>query len=335
MAAQSLHGTLGNQSLRISNAETSGSFGDQTFSRPLADEAGESGALDNGLSGGVRQARFEAKWVFAPAVAEIQEGLSVVASPDRGDGSRMSWVEMADTGAPGGLEVNFFDVQGHSPVGTANFVAAPVAAGLSRGEPHTIKLTIDFLDGESNDVVKIYVDGQLGRTGTTWEDYYRFDPEALPEGGPRTVDSVLFRTSGAAATATKGKGFLIDGVRLVSGAVPVTPTPPTAESQLYDGNKDCADLAPDGVTWEDFKIDAAPDNGEHQDPDSDLVITISNASDQTFDWHLPTTTWRPSSSRAAAAASSSSTPATPTSPTRGCTRRSAIDPAISISTSAM
>jgi len=36
--------TFDGQSLRISNAVTSGSFGDQTFSKPLQEEAGETNA---------------------------------------------------------------------------------------------------------------------------------------------------------------------------------------------------------------------------------------------------------------------------------------------------
>src|SRR5437764_8530586 len=42
---------FGSQALRISDAVTSGSFGDQTFSPGLAGEAGESGAANAGRSG--------------------------------------------------------------------------------------------------------------------------------------------------------------------------------------------------------------------------------------------------------------------------------------------
>lgn len=218
----------GSRSLRISNAVTSGSFGDQTFSRSLIDEAGELGALDNGLSGGTRQPHFEAQWIFASTVPNAEQpGLSVVASPDRGDGARMSWVQMVDT--PAGLAVNFYDVQGTA--NPANFVGpTPIAGGLDRSVAHTIKLSMDFFDGPSNDVVKIYVDGTLRHTGTSWENYYIFDPESQAEGiGSRTVDSLLFRTGGAAAPATLGKGFLIDNLTLSSGPIP----PPECTDVCY------------------------------------------------------------------------------------------------------
>ena len=52
---------LGAQSLRSSNAFTTGAFGDQLFSAELGDEAGEApDALAEGESGGVRQDEFDA-----------------------------------------------------------------------------------------------------------------------------------------------------------------------------------------------------------------------------------------------------------------------------------
>ena len=124
------YATFGTKSLRISNAVTSQSFGDQTFSKSLVDEAGETTATNGGVSGGTRQTSFAAQWDFASTVPGAEQpGLSVVASPDRGDGSRMSWIQMADT--PSGLQVNFFDVQGTT--NPANFVGPTlVAGGLSR-----------------------------------------------------------------------------------------------------------------------------------------------------------------------------------------------------------
>ncbi|HEX5774502.1 MAG TPA: hypothetical protein VFY28_00890 [Candidatus Paceibacterota bacterium] len=198
--------SFGTKALRISNAITSGSFGDQTFSKSLVNEAGEASAEGGGLSGGVRQPYFEAEWQFASAVPGAEQpGLSVVASPDRGDGARMSWVQMADTS--NGLAVNFYDFQ------EGEFVQTSVATGLARNVPHTIKITMEFVAGPANDIVKVYVDGTLRHTGTSWEDYFR-----EVEGNPtRTVDSILFRTAGPAAPATSGAGFFIDGLSLASG----------------------------------------------------------------------------------------------------------------------
>jgi hypothetical protein len=199
--------TFGTQSLRISNATTSGCFHDHTFSKSLVNSAGETSADNGTTAGGVRQNYFEAQWQFASTVPGAEQpGLSVVASPDRGDGARMSWVQMADT--PTGLEINFFDYQ----KSVHDFVSTNVASGLDRTVPHTIKITMNFVDGAEDDVVRVYVDGVLKHTGTSWEDFYR-EQETNPS---RTVDSILFRTGGAAAPATLGKGFLIDNLSLNS-----------------------------------------------------------------------------------------------------------------------
>lgn len=224
--------SFADRSFRISNAVTSGSFGDHTFSKPLVDEAGEATADNGGMSGGTRQPYFEVSWDFASTVPTAEQpGLSTVASPDRGDGARMSWVQMLDT--PTGIDINFFDVQGVDPSGPpapcfqcANFVMTNVATGLDRTVPHNIKLTMNFIDGESNDIVEVFVDGTLVHTGGSWEDYYTMDTESspMPPMVSRTVDSILFRTAGAAAPATAGKGWLIDNLSTFSGPVPVLAT---------------------------------------------------------------------------------------------------------------
>jgi hypothetical protein len=228
--------SFGTQSLRISNAVTSGSFGDQTFSRRLDNAAGETTADENGFSlGGVRQNHFEAQWQFAPAVSEAQPGLSVVASPDRGDGSRMSWVQMTDDGSA--LAVNFYDVQGTD--NPANFVSSSVATGLSRTVPHTIKITMDLVDGPSNDVVKVYVDGVLKKTGTSWENYYRFDTQDATYTSVPIVNRILFRAGGTAAPLTLGNGFLIDDFSLKSSTLAGTPCAFTTSGTTMTLVADC------------------------------------------------------------------------------------------------
>lgn len=194
------------QSLRMSNAVTSGCFGDQTFSKPVPVGAGETTAQDlTGSTSSARQTSFEAEWSFASTVPGAEQpGLSVVASPDRGDGARMSWIQMTDT--PAGLEVNFYDYQ--QAVG--DFVFTNVIGALSRTVPHTIKVVMEFIEGPANDVVKVFVDGAQLHTGTSWEDYFR-DQEGNPT---RTVNRILFRTSGAAVAATANNGFVVDNMSL-------------------------------------------------------------------------------------------------------------------------
>lgn len=229
--------SFGAQSLRISNARTSGCFGDQTFSASTADDAGESDAASGGLSGGTRRGTFVAEWSVASAVPGAQQpGLQFVASPDRGDGARMGWIQVAD-GATG-LDVNFYDYQSGvvEPGCTSgsNFVFTSVAAGLDRTVSHTIRIEVEMPDGPANDVLRLYIDGALAHTGTTWEDYFR-ECEGTPVS--RTVDSILFRTAGAAAPGTLGKGFLIDNVSIRTlDATSLSATPVVADlgaGQVY------------------------------------------------------------------------------------------------------
>jgi hypothetical protein len=212
--------TFGSQSLRISNAITSGSFGDQTFSKRTPNYAGET-TSDCSIycqPTATRQRHFELEWDFASTTpAAEQSGLAVTASPDRGDGSRMSFVRMRDNVS--GLAVDFVDVQGVSRIppacGEANFTETTVATGLDRTGLHTIKITMDLLEGPSNDIVKVYVDGSLRHTGTSWEDYFRYDCEAVAHlGKPPIVNRILYRTGGVAAPATALHGFVLDNLSL-------------------------------------------------------------------------------------------------------------------------
>lgn len=235
--------SFGAQSLRISNAVTSGGFGDQTFSKRLANEAGETAAY-TAAPAGTRQKSFVAQWSFASTVPDAEQpGLSITASPDGGDGGRMSWVQMADT--PSGLEVNFYDYQDVAPYGSLanpadgrgtgdDFVFSSLASGLARNVPHQIRMEMDLLDGPHNDVVRVYVDGLLKHTGTSWEDYFRWmqgpdDPEqTAPVHESRTIRAMLFRAGGTAAPTTAGNGFLIDNLSTTSA----TPAPMASTNDI-------------------------------------------------------------------------------------------------------
>lgn len=216
--------TFGSKALRISNAVTSGCFGDQTFAKPLVDAVGEIDSTDGAFSRGTLQSSFEMQFDLASAtpLAE-QPGLFMSVSPDRGDGSRMSYVGFEDT--PGGTNIIFYDVQGEGAL--ADFVLTDLGT-YDRSTVHAVRLTLDAVDGPSNDVVKVWVDGVLKHTGTSWENYYRFDPEASAEQSPRIVKSVIFRTGGTAVPATLGLGYLVDNLSLNSGPTgPVLVGPPT------------------------------------------------------------------------------------------------------------
>lgn len=215
---------FGDKSLRISNAVTSGCFGDMTFAKPLVDAVGETGATAGSFSVGTRQTHFETQFDIASTKpTEVQPGLFMSVSPDRGDGSRMSYLGFEDTA--GGINIIFYDVQGTD--NPANFV--PTNLGTYSRTPHTIKLTLDTLDGPSNDVVKVWIDEALVHTGKSWENYYRYDNEANAEQTPRIVKTVIFRTGGGAAPGTVGNGYLVDNLSLSSS------TPLNDKNQCKNG----------------------------------------------------------------------------------------------------
>lgn len=217
---------FGSQSLRISNAVTSGCFGDMTFAKPLTDAVGETGATAGSFSVGTRQTHFEMQFDIASTKpTEEQPGLFMSVSPDRGDGSRMAYVGFEDVAE--GINIIFYDVQGTG--NPANFVLADL--GVYSRTPHTIKLTLDTLDGPSNDVVKVWIDGVLVHTGTSWENYYRFDSEASAEQSVRIVKTAIFRTGGGAAPGTAGFGYLVDNLSLSSGPIPPVLTSPSGKNE--------------------------------------------------------------------------------------------------------
>jgi hypothetical protein len=225
---------FGGQSLRISNAVTSGSFGDQTFSPSLANEAGEADALNGGFSGGTRQPHFEAQFDLASTTKAEQPGMVMSVSPDRGDGARMSYLRFVDQAD--GIHVFFDDVTDPSHATNAdNFNESDIAT-LSYATSHTIKFSIDFVNGPDNDVVRVNIDGSLAKTGTTWEDYYRFDTESNPTlaNNSRTVDSLLFREGGTAVAANAGNGYLVDNLSLLSGPIVAPVTLPKTKDQCMN-----------------------------------------------------------------------------------------------------
>lgn len=190
---------FGTQALRLSNAVTSGAFGDQTFSPTLMEPVGESQS----------NKYFETSFNIGSTQATQQAGLFMSVSPDDGNGSRMSYVGFDDQGD--GIHVIFYDVTDNGPLGaTANFNETDVAT-IDRTQAHAIKLTVETVPGAANDIVNLYVDGVLKHTGASWEDYYRYDPEQAGNGNNvPSISNVLFREGGPAAPGTAGNGYLVD-----------------------------------------------------------------------------------------------------------------------------
>ena len=213
---------------RVSNAVTSGSFGDQPFA-PASDlYAGEAGSTHSLDAAGPVTNRFYASFDISSVTGAPQPGLDVTVSPDDGSGKRQSFLSIEDNGA--GIDLEFYDTQGNHPVSNQNggFVSTDVITGLSYAGVHNIAFDITFVDGNivdgggfvyGNDIVKIFVDGVLVHTGTTWESYWWTTTEGQVPPSIQAIDTLLFRLSTPGPGSLSGNGYYIDNV-LVSTKCP-------------------------------------------------------------------------------------------------------------------
>jgi hypothetical protein len=195
----------GAQSLRISNAVTSGGFGNQTFTPQLAVPAGESsvaGALNT----------FEASWYFKSVTGALQDGLGISVSADNGSGARMTWLRMQDD-AVNGMNLQFVDFSG-SP---ENFVYQELATNLDRSVWHRVDMIVYFREGPGQ---RSRADFARRPTAGERDDVGRLQPVLQVAGRQR-------RTSAAgefaplprrrtAAPSLAGEGFYIDDVTIES-----------------------------------------------------------------------------------------------------------------------
>jgi hypothetical protein len=138
-----------------------------------------------------------------------------------------------------------------------DFRELEIAQALDRTVPHSIRIAIDFVPGESNDVVKVYVDDQLRMTGSSWENYYRHDAQAGPANTVPVIDQLLLRVSSTAQPALQGKGFLVDDVSSRSYGGEGGPAGPAGPAGAPGLN---AAIAPNGLTGAQGQTGASATN---------------------------------------------------------------------------
>jgi hypothetical protein len=255
----------GGKALRVSNAATFGSFGDMPHSVPVTRPASENDA-NNVL---INEFTVQAPDNYVP-------GLAVTASPDDGQGSRMSRVRFEDRGADG-VHVLFAD---------ATFQDQDIAT-LDRSVPHKVKIETTFVKGDENDVVRVFIDGNLMVRGGSWENYYR----EFEERNPSASDRLLLRTAGVAAPLTRDNGFLFDDVTTTSTHInnpaPLNPPAPGPAGPKGDdgangtnGTKGNDGInGTDGVNGVNGKAGKAGVNGKNGANGKDGVTTILHVRD--------------------------------------------------------
>ena len=203
---------FGGQSLRLSDAVTSGGFGDQTFAPLLTTPANEA----------TTQRFFNASFKIGSTSGSLQPGMHMSVSPDNGQGARMSYLRFEDQAD--GIHVFFDGVTDTGPDYTQATFSDTDIATLSRTTAHTVGFSLQLVPGAGtanvgNDVVRISIDGNVVVSGTSWENYYRFDNENHGGIVPPGVSTMLFRESGTASGTTPGNlggGFLVDNLSYAS-----------------------------------------------------------------------------------------------------------------------
>ncbi len=216
---------FGGQALQISDSVTSGTFGNQTFAPALTQAAGEATPqrfFNASFKIGTTQAGQQCPACVTTDTPPVANPLHLSVSPDNGSGGRMSYMRFEDQ--VDGVHVYFDDVTDSGPYyKLATFNESDIAT-LTRNSSHTIGFSIHFIPGPGNDVVRISIDGNLVKTGTTWEDYYRYDDEHQGGATPPTTSTLEFRESGDANAVDAGQGFLVDGLSYASAAPTCTTT---------------------------------------------------------------------------------------------------------------
>ena len=178
------------QALRISNAVTSGGFGDQTFSPGLTEPAGETA-----------RKHFESSFKIATTSDAGQPGLAISVSPDNGQGARMSYLRFVDRDRrrPCVLRPTARRIRSRRSIAT-----------LSRTSAHTIRFMINFKKGppttsRSSSTARRRSEARPGRTTTA-------------TAGEPVSPSARCCSARAALQLPPpvGNGFLIDNLTLTS-----------------------------------------------------------------------------------------------------------------------
>lgn len=236
--------TIGSELVwRLSNYRTTTGYSSQPFSYTSCEVAGETGSSlwnDRGPNSGspvsppYPRANATSKHFYwgvdvRSATGSGQAGLRVaLTTAAKQSNWRMGVVYLEDTGT-GGLSLatswaTHFNVT--SMKATFNN-AVTIASGLSYTDTHRIETYITFVDGMTtsgdlllpNDILEVYLNGNLIHTSTTWEAYYREAPAGGPGQYRQAVNALMFRVASTPKVASPGGGFYFSKV-FVSNAPP-------------------------------------------------------------------------------------------------------------------
>lgn len=198
---------FGTQALRISNGVAENNFPMSVRSAPLSVPVGESTATPLATE---RNNTFDATFDFGTTSPNEQVGLQMSISPIDNDDGRMTLVRLLDTAD--GIDVVVFEYDDT----TDTFPPVTIVEGLSRAVPHNLRITLTTVDGASNDILQVFVDGTLEYTGSGWEQYYRDIMSDLV-----LIERLQFQVRpGDQNAANTGNGFYFDNFTITSTDTP-------------------------------------------------------------------------------------------------------------------
>lgn len=209
---------FGDQALRFSNAAgNSGRVGIRTPA--LVETAGESTAGYYGAD----VDGFAYAFRIGSTTSEYQPNLQIHVSPSGLDDSPMSLLRFVDQ--EDGIHVWFVGASNPGPFGaTTDFPQTDIAT-LDRGTWHDVYVAVQFVEGGGdeplgNDVVKVFIDGELAHEGGTWENYFRYDKEqSINSNTLPKIDTLFSYATEPLAPESEGKGYLFDDVWVQSAPV--------------------------------------------------------------------------------------------------------------------
>ena len=198
---------FGTQALRISNGVAENNFPNSVRSAPLSVPVGESTATPLATE---RNNTFDASFDFGTTSPNEQVGLQMSISPIDNDDGRMTLVRLLDTAD--GIDVVVLEYDD----ATDTFPTVTIVEGLSRAVPHNLRIALTTVDGASNDILQVFVDGTLEYTGSGWEQYYRDIMSNLV-----LIERLQFQVRpGDQNAANTGNGFYFDNFTITSTDTP-------------------------------------------------------------------------------------------------------------------
>jgi hypothetical protein len=203
---------------RLSQGTATGRLGDAPASPHMNMVAGETGALNDAGRGAPTTNVFRSQFDFRSATGAGQAGLSLAAYAGAFD-QRHSYLRISDDGSSG-FDLVFFDTVGN------NFQSTTFDLDLSYTDWHTIDIETTFVDGFAsgdfgdndavgNDVTRIFVNGNLIHTGTSWESFYAFQGNHA-----EAVDLIQFSGESTVIPSQLEGGLYFDNVMVTNQAVP-------------------------------------------------------------------------------------------------------------------